>query len=299
MRKSALEGEVTRGKELNNQLLAKIKEMQQSKDVMMQKLERLESMPPTPSSTPTHPSISSGTSEQDHLEQEMRRLRDEVDSLRAERDKANRDKLAVDEMFQGSNRKSQNLTEEVFNLQGEVSQLKQQLEEEQRKVQEMEGHRHEFEMHRGVQEEAAQSVQQLRQECDGLRAEVSRVDREKGELDRRVTSLLRERDYNLEEVKRLQESRDEVRKAKRQLEVTKADMEEKLMFGGSGDHAEALTSMKKHSTMPKRLNDAMGKIKQLEAVSAPCMGWAWPDMTHACHLHGTCMLFACDGHGPT
>lgn len=257
MRKNALEGEVARAKERNDQLLSKTKEMQQSREVMIQKLERLESMSPVSSA----PSLALRTTSDGD---ERERLQEEVTSLRAERDRANRDKLAVDEMFQGSNRKSQNLTEELFALQSEVSQLKGQLSEQEENAKEMT-------VQRSLQTEASQDVQRMREECDRLRGEARNMVAEKKSLDMRVSGLARERDASMEEVRLLQQSREEVRKMNRKYESDISLLEEKLSMGNSAEYTASLHSMKLSSissTLPKKLNDAKGRIKDLEAVSA-------------------------------
>ena len=248
-------------KERNDQLLRKMKEMQQTKEVMVQKLERLESMSPV-SITPTS-GASSDVAERERLDQEMRRLQTEVDSLRAERDRANRDKLAVDEMFQGSNRKSQNLSEAVVTLEGEVGQLKHQLAEEQRRVEEVLAQKQDLERRSSMQVQDSQSVQRLREDCDTLRGELRSVVSEKEELELKVSGLTRERDASMEEAKQLEERREEVRRKNQKYESEIADLEEKLQ-GMSLDHT-SMMSMK--GILPKKLNDAMGRIKELQTVS--------------------------------
>ena len=252
MKKEALEGEVKRLKQRNDELLSKMKDQQQSKEVMMQKLERLESMSPTSSvASMVSPQRSGGS------DQEIQQLRDERDQLRVERDKANQDKRSVDAMFQESNRKSQNLTEQNLSLQSEIDRLRQDMSEQTRKVEQLEEEQ-------SVKDESErEALERALEDCESLRQEMLGVNREKGSLASRVAKLERQCREKEEELEQLQHTKDQLRHLSVKYEEAKIDLE--TQQGNPSAESAEPKSMK--NAMARRLNNALGENKELKMVS--------------------------------
>jgi len=93
---------------------------------------------------------------------------------------------------------------------------------------------------------------------------IKRIMTEKADLQTRMTSIERQKQTEISAVQ--QERRDEVtalRRAKDNLEGTIANLEEKLRLAASPGAKGSMTG----GAMARRLNDALGKNKELETVS--------------------------------
>lgn len=284
-KKSALEGEVTRTKQnndnlkqSNDNLLTKMKDLQESREVMIQKLERLESMSPTgPMPVPKPRTGSSSAVEKGRLEHEVGRLEHEVQriqrentSLQSEKEQLSRDKHGVDTMFQDSNRKSQNLQEGMVSLQGELSKLQQVLDQERDKVQQLEAEKSVEE--RNVKAEVSHMLERssednkgLRLELEELRMKLRGVDKEKRSLSSQLERMDKTNRESMEELETLQQAKEELRRQVRQYKTQITQQETPV---AESAELKSYTSIKNLSA--KRLNDALGKIKELETVSVGC-----------------------------
>lgn len=240
----------------NDQLLSKVKEMQESREIMMQKLERLESMSPTSAVPMAKPrSMSGGRMEQEmlRLQEENASLLAERDQLRVDRDRAHQGKITVDTMFQESNRKSQNLTEENLNLRHDIKRLEADLQRREE----------ELEVQKRRKEEA--------EESEVLRGELRSLGKEKGDLVARVTRLERLNREVGEERDQLKQAKDHLRGLNQKNRGVIAELEERVAAGPTAESAELKSYTFMKSSAAKRLNDALGKIRELEGVSV----WEW------------------------
>lgn len=278
-KKSALEGEVTRTKQNNDHLLNKMKDLQESREVMIQKLERLESMSPTSGSMPVPKPRTGNASaaekerleqEVDRLEQEVQRMQSENTGLQSEKNQLSREKQGVDTMFQDSNRKSQNLKEDIVSLQRELSKLQLVLDQERDKVHQLEAEKSvEVESERNVKaevnhmlERSTEESKRMRAELERLRVELRSVNKENRSMSSQLTRMDVTNRQSMEELETLQQAREELR---RQVRQYKSQMAQQEMPVAESAELKSYTSMKNLSA--KRLNDALGKIRELEVVS--------------------------------
>ncbi len=268
MIRSNLEGEVGRLKQRNDDLLSKVKELQQNKELMMEKLQRVEGgMSPIGTLTPPTPKPRLG--EKERLERELQRLQEEVsnaeeerEQFRAQKDSAIQDKLAIDNMFQQSNQKSQELTARNIALEGEIQQLKQQLEE----LGAAEGARAEKEWLRG---ECERLRTERDGECEALRGEARGMRMEKEELASQLSKMKKLKEAVEEDMEKMKRSREEAREQSRRYQSELRGVEEKLTSSIDPSESRPLASLSRGTSAAtaKKLNDALGKIRHLEGVS--------------------------------
>ena len=255
----------------NDLLLSKVKELEQSREVMIHKLESLPttSTTPSPASTPGLASTPGPTpkprtllsTERERLEQEIQRLQQENRQLEINRDKANSDKGTVDTMFQEASKKSQHLTEEKIRLERELSHLTEQLAELQRTLQQ-------FEQERSVHIEEKMSSENLKKETDSLRGKVRDLSHDNNVLTLKITKLEKEKQADQEHLKCMQQNRDEARKEYERIIVEhEREIAEHNVEMASEKHMTSIKASGLGAAAAKRLNDAMGKIKDLESVS--------------------------------
>lgn len=285
-KKASLEGELSRVKSSHDNLLAKCKELQQSKDVIVTKLlatqqhqlaspsstntsmastnssMAMPSMPPIPK--PRDPDSRKLRDDISHLQDEVARLRGELAQVQEERDKASREKTGVEIMFQESSRKSQHLTEEKIHLEDQITSLQSQVEEEKRRAQLLEEARGEELMEEGKWRVEYESLQ------DSLRA----LDKEKLALASENSKLARDLRVCREELDYVTKKREEFSEKHKQHKITMAELTEKM---AAMETSASETAPKSYSGTTKlnnltanltarKLNDAMGQIKKLELV---------------------------------
>ena len=265
-KKSALEGEVARTKQNNDNLLSKVKEMQESREVMMGKLERLESMSPTGAGAMPvpRPRTSGREQEMQRLQEENASLMAARDQLRLDRDKALQDKAAVNNMFQESNKKSQNLTGENMDLRREIEKLQTEI---QRREEELEDEkRRKVEVERNVGAEASQALERTLEESEALQGELRGIRKEKSGLVARVATLERLKKEVEEERDQLKDTKEHLRSQNQKNRTLIAQLEERVA-AGVPESADLKSYSSIKNIAAKRLNDALGKIRELETVS--------------------------------
>lgn len=272
-KKSALEGEVARTKQNNDSLLSKVKEMQQSRDVMMQKLERLESMSPTGAGAVpvAKPRFSGREQEIQRLQEENASLVAERNQLKVDRDRALQGKATVDNMFQESNKKSQNLTGENMDLRREIEKLKVEVQRREEELEDVKRRKGEAERSAGA--EISQALERASEESEALRGELRGIRKERSGLVARVATLERQNKEVEEERDQLKETKDHLRSQNRKNKDLISQLEARVAQGVSAAESGDLktyTSIK--STAAKRLNDALGTIRELERVSVYRVG---------------------------
>ena len=235
----------------NDELLTKVRELQTARDSAIKKVEEMHSF-----YQPSGPTPKPRGGEKERSEQQIRQLQTENMQLSQERDRAVKDKNTVDSLFQESTRKSQHLSEQIVELEGQERVLRAQLEENQRKL--------ERERSNYFEEE------KLRKECESLRSSVQELKGEKTGIVSQVTRLEKLNQALQTELQELDKSKGEIRSQCTRYRNEIAELEEKLNIGASVsmDSPDKSLTSKKMPPLAKRLNDAIGRIKQLEAVSA-------------------------------
>ena len=235
---SKMDSEMASERRMNEQLRGKIHELEEAKKDMRNKLQSYsgtqprEDQPPRPTPAP-RTNIHSSTAA---LQADKERLEKEVEV-------AMKNRNTVEEQFQQSTRKCHSLAQEKF-------QLEKQLEDKD-KV-------HQQEIER-LRRESSQKMTSARGEEDRLRTRVSQLQKEKEELRDRVADM----------EKISAQKGDAASSQELTYQSRIARLEEQLRQLQLEPPATApMESLKaKQPPIAKRLNDALGKIRELETVS--------------------------------
>ena len=242
---SKMDSEMASERRMNEQLRGKIHELEEAKKDMRNKLQSYsgtqprEDQPPRPTPAPRtniHSSTAALQADKERLEKEVRELHERLDV-------ATKNRSTVEEQFQQSTRKCHSLAQEKF-------QLEKQLDDKD-KV-------HQQEIER-LRRESSLKMTSARGEEDRLRTRVSQLQKEKEELRDRVADM----------EKISAQKGDAASSQELTYQSRIARLEEQLRQLQLEPPATApMESLKaKQPPIAKRLNDALGKIRELETVS--------------------------------
>ena len=265
---SKLDEQVAAEKRTNEQLYGKIAELQEAKSAMRSKLQsytgsetppRMEQARPTPTPrTNLQPAVHALQADKERLEGEIKRLEAEMKLLQERLDTTAKMRTTAEEQFQQSSQKAQGFAQDKYQLERQIEAKNNQLSEQQRAYQSLE---QEFER---VRREKDQMMSSSRGEEGRQRDRIELLQREKEELRSQVAHL---------EVVHAQSSMATSVLEREKLEHRGkiARLEEQLrqmQLESPGAAAHEMTSMKsKTAPLAKRLNDALGRIRELETVS--------------------------------
>ena len=262
----ALESSVSNLKEDNDDLRARNKKLEQNRDVMMEKLEHAtNTMATSPSSSGASvpvpkPRTTVSSSDRERLEREIKHLKDENSQLKEEREKSDKSRGTLDNMFQDANRKSQSLKEEVLQKEREVAVTRDELA----------GAHHKLEM---VQQERIlrdSRLDALKGELDKMKRDLRALERERQDFSQRLDVKDRERAEAVEDLEEMRKARDDARVMARKYRSQVTELEGKvstqsMAVGGAAEGGNN-KSMKLGMSAAHRLNEALGNIKRLEEV---------------------------------
>lgn len=247
-------------KSSNDQLLNKNKKLEQTRDILIQKLESSSPSLPLLASVAPTPKPRTSISDRDRLERVIEQLRGENSQLQEDREKVGKQRSTVDVMFQDAQRKSQSLLEEKVQLEVAMSSLREQVSISQRRAELVELERTDWE----------EEIKRLRKEADTLKMKESTMDGEKRSLRQQMCDLEWQAREAREEQKELRRSREEAWQKVKKYHTEKAELEGKMLsYGNVGESLTETKSLKPGMTVAHRLNDALGKIRDLEMVR----GW--------------------------
>lgn len=243
---------------MNEQLHGKIAELQEAKSAMRSKLQsyassepHVEQARPTPAPrTNLQPTVHALQADKERLEAEKKELQDQLDRMA-------RLRTTAEEQFQQSSHKAQSIIQEQYQLQRQLENKNSQLSEQQRAYQSLE---QEFER---VMREKDQMMSSSRGEEGRQRERIELLQREKEELRSKVAHLEMVHAQSTSATSALEREKLEYR-------GTIARLEEQLKhLESAGSATHEMTSMvkSKQPALAKRLNDALGRIKELETVS--------------------------------
>lgn len=267
-----LDEQVASEKRTNEQLLGKVRELEEAKTAMRSKLQsytsggggsepRTEQARPTPTPrTNLQPAVHA-------LQADIERLAAENKQLQERLDVTTRMRTTAEEQFQQSSQKAQGFAQEKYQLEQQIAAKTSQLSEKQRAYQSLE---QEFER---VRKEKNQMMSSSRGEEGRQRERIDALQREKEELRSQVAHLEMVHSQSSTAASALE-------REKLNYQGKIARLEEQLrqsQLESPGAAAHEMTSMKsKTAPLAKRLNDALGRIRELETVSIRLIvSWPW------------------------
>ena len=256
-----LDEQVASEKRLNEQLHGKIAELQEAKSAMRSKLQsyagsepRAEPARPTPAPrTNLQPAVHALQADNERLEAEKKDLQEQLDRI-------SRLRTTIEEQFQQSSQKAQGIVQEKYQLQRQLETKNSQISEQQRAYQSLE---QEFERvrrekdqmlasNRGEEGRHRERIEVLQREKEELRSKVAHLEMVHAQSTTATSALEKEKLTYQGTIARLEE---QLRQMHLEPSVTTAASPE-------------MTSMKsKTAPLAKRLNDALGRIRELETVS--------------------------------
>lgn len=256
-----LDEQVASEKRLNEQLRAKVFELEEAKSAMRSKLQsytgsepRVEPARPTPAPrTNLQPAINVLQAEKERLEAEKKDLQDQLDRM-------TRLRTTAEEQFQQSSQKAQGIVQEKYQLQRQLETKNSQISEQQRAYQSLE---QQFER---VRREKDQMMASTRGEEGRQRERMEALQREKEELRGRVAHLEMVYSQSTMATSTLEKEKlkDQGKIARLEEQLRQMHLESPVAMAASPD----MTSMRsKTAPLAKRLNDALGRIRELETVS--------------------------------
>jgi DNA repair exonuclease SbcCD ATPase subunit len=257
-----LNDQVAAEKRMNEQLQGKVAELQEAKSAMRSKLQSYTgSEPPSPRGEQSRPTPTPRTNLQPAmhaLQADKERLEEENKQLRERLDAATRVRTTVEEQFQQSSQKAQSFAQEKYQLERQIEAKESQLSEQKQAYQSLE---QEFERvrrekdhmmtsSRGEEGKQRERIELLQREKEELRSQMAHLEMEHAQKSTAKSALEREKLEHQGKIARLEEQLRQM-----QLESPGASVHE-------------MTSMKtKTAPLAKRLNDALGRIRELETVS--------------------------------
>ena len=260
---SKLDDQVAAEKRINEQLHGKIAELQEAKSAMRSKLQsytgsetpsRMEQARPIPTPrTNLQPAVHVNTlqADKEKLEAEFKQLQERLDTM-------TRMRTTAEEQFQQSSQKAQGFAQDKYQLQKQIEAKNNQLSEQQRAYQSLE---QQFER---VRREKDQMMTSSRGEEGRQRERIELLQREKEELRSQVAHLEMVHSQSSMATSTLEREKLEYRGKIARLEEQLRQMQ----LESPGAAAHEMTSMRtKTAPLAKRLNDALGRIRELETVS--------------------------------
>lgn len=258
---SKLNDEVVAEKRMNEQLHGKIAELQEAKSAMRSKLQsytsggessHVEQARPTPAPrTNLQPAVHALQADKERLEAEIKQLQERFDVTA-------RMRATAEEQFQQSSQKAQSFAQDKYQLERQIEAKNSKISEQQRAYQSLE---QEFER---VRREKEQMMSSSRGEEGRQRERVEMLQREREELRSKVAHLEMVHAQSVSATLTLD-------KEKLRYQGTIARLEEQLrqmQLESQSTPTHEMTSMKtKTAPLAKRLNDALGRIRELETVS--------------------------------
>lgn len=255
-----LDQQVASEKRVNEQLHGKVHELEEAKASMRSKLQsytsnegRVESSRPTPAPrTNLQPAVQALQADKEQLESENRELKERLDQ-------ATRMRTTAEQQFQQSSQKAQSIKQEQYQLQRQLETKVTQLAEQQRAYRNLEEEVERLKREKGL------AMATSRGEEDRLRERIEVMHREREDLRSKLASL---------EAFHAQSSyaTSSLEREKLEYQGTIARLEEQLrqlQLESPVTAAPEMASMtKKMAPLAKRLNDALGRIKELETVSS-------------------------------
>ena len=258
---SKLDDQVAAEKRTNEQLHGKIAELQEAKSAMRSKLQsytgsetppRVEQARPTPTPrTNLQPAMHILQADKERLEAEVKQLQERLDTM-------TRMRTTAEEQFQQSSQKAQGFAQDKYQLQRQIEAKNNQISERQRAYQSLE---QQFER---VRREKDQMMTSSRGEEGRQRERIELLQREKEELRSQVAHLEMVHSQSSMATSALEREKLEYRGKIARLEEQLRQMQ----LESPGAAAHEMTSMRtKTAPLAKRLNDALGRIRELETVS--------------------------------
>ena len=255
---SKLDEQVASEKRINEQLRGKVFELEEAKSAMRSKLQsyagsepHMEQARPTPAPrTNLQPTVHALQADKERLEAEKKDLQEQLDRIA-------RLRTTAEEQFQQSSQKAQSIMQEQYQLQRQLESKNSQLSEQQRAYhsleQEFERVRREKDQmmtsSRGEEGRQRERIEVLQGEKEELRSKVAHLEMVHAQSASTTSALEREKLKDRGTIARLEEQL-------RQMQLESPATPE-------------MTSMvkSKQPALAKRLNDALGRIRELETVS--------------------------------
>ena len=251
-----LEGDLASQRRLNDQLSGKVHELDQAKADMRSKLQSYtssqEQQPPRPTPTPRtslQPTVNALQAEKERLEAEKKDLQDRLEV-------AVRSRTTAEEQFTQSSSKAQTILQEKYQLEKQLQLKDSKISEQHRalnslqdEVERLRAQNHEIlNSGRGEEDRLRESLTELRREREELRGKVANLEKVNAQKSTAASSMERQDLEYRSKIARLEEQLKQM-----QIEAPAT---------------AALESVKtRQAPLAKRLNDALGRIKELETVS--------------------------------
>ena len=245
-------------KRINEQLHGKVHELQEAKATMRSKLQsysgsepRIEPARPTPAPrTNLQPVMNALQADKEKVEAEKKDLQEQLE-------RAMRMRTTAEEQFQQSSQKAQSIMQEQYELQRQLETKSSQLSEQQRAYQNLEQ-----EMER-LKREKGEVLASSRGEEGRWREKIEVAHREKEELRSKVADLEMLHSQSASTTSMLERQKLEYQGKIARLEELLRQMQLESPVTAAPDMS--LKSSK--PALAKRLNDALGRIRELETVS--------------------------------
>lgn len=251
-----LDGELASQRRLNEQLNGKVHELDEAKTALRSKLQSYtgshEHQPSRPTPAPRtslQPTVIALQTDKERLEAEKRELQDRLDV-------ALRNRTTVEEQFTHSSQKAQTILQEKYLLEKQLKGKDSQLSEQQRAYKNLEE-----EVER-LRRDNSQLLSSSRGEEDRLRERVAVLQREREDLRGKIANLEKANDLKSQTTSSLERQDLEYRSKIARLEEQLKQMQLESPVTSVSESVKT-----RQQPLAKRLNDALGRIRELETVS--------------------------------